>query len=127
MNNIDEAIERAARAMAKAHCCDFDEVCGVDADPDEGFCDSHTCVAAFFDEHDADMARTGYRSQARVAISAFLEDVPVSDEARVLASASLHKQAELGIEDEEPFVILNVPTFYKAMSAALAEELRNGR
>ena len=69
MTVMEQMRERVARAMAKAHGLDFDEICGVDADPDEGYCDSSTCVAAYYEEHDADMARDEYLHQAAAALS----------------------------------------------------------
>ena len=59
--------------MAKADGLDFDEICGVDADPDEGFCDSGTCVAAHWEEHDAEQARRWYTHLARAALAALGE------------------------------------------------------
>jgi len=65
----DEAlIEELARAIASADGLDFDEICGVDADPDNGYCDSGTCVAAFYEDHDADHARGNYLRQARAIL-----------------------------------------------------------
>ena len=40
--------EQAARVLAASDGLNYDEVCGVDADPDNGYCDSGTCVAAFY-------------------------------------------------------------------------------
>ena len=68
--NRDEIVELMARAIAQSDGLDFDEVCGVDADPDNGECDSGTCVAAHFEEHDASYARSIYRSQAQAALRA---------------------------------------------------------
>lgn len=66
----DELIEQVARALAKSHGLDFDEVCGVDADPDNGECDSGTCIAACYEDHDAAHARAMYRADARAALAA---------------------------------------------------------
>ena len=66
----DELIEQVARALAESHGLDFDEVCGVDADPDNGECDSGTCIAACYEEHDAAYARAMYRADARAALAA---------------------------------------------------------
>jgi len=65
-----ELIEAVARALAKSHGLDFDEVCGVDADPDNGYCDSGTCIAAGYEDHDAAYARACYLSDATAAIAA---------------------------------------------------------
>lgn len=62
-------IEKVARALAKADGLDFDEVCGVDANPDDGYCDSGTCVAAHWEEHDAERARRWYMRLAKAAIA----------------------------------------------------------
>ena len=70
-----ELIERVAAALACDCGLDFDEVCGVDADPDEGYCDSGTCVASGYEDHDADYARAIFRSQAKAAIRAMLDGV----------------------------------------------------
>lgn len=63
-------IENVARALAQSHGLDFDEVCGVDADPDNGYCDSGTCIASGYEDHDATYARAMYRADARAAIAA---------------------------------------------------------
>lgn len=63
-------IEKVAQALAKADGLDFDEVCGVDANPDDGYCDSGTCVAAHWEEHDAEQARRWYMHLAQAAIAA---------------------------------------------------------
>lgn len=65
---IDELIEQVARALAQSHGLDFDEVCGVDADPDNGECDSGTCIAACYEDHDAAYARAMYRADARAIL-----------------------------------------------------------
>ena len=70
-----ELIEKVAAALACDCGLDFDEVCGVDADPDEGYCDSGTCVASGYEDHDADYARAIFRSQAKAAIRAMLDGV----------------------------------------------------
>ena len=67
---MTDQIEQVARALAKADGLDFDEVCGVDADPDNGYCDSGTCVAAHWEEHDAEQARRWYIHLAKAAIAA---------------------------------------------------------
>ena len=66
----NDLVQRVARAMAKANGLDFDEVCGVDANPDEGYCDSSTCVAAYGEDHDAEQARRLYLHLAQAAIAA---------------------------------------------------------
>lgn len=65
----DDLIERTATALAKSHGLDFDEVCGVDTSPDDGYCDSGTCIASGYEDHDAAYARACYRSDARAAIA----------------------------------------------------------
>lgn len=65
-----DMVEAVARAIAASDGLDFDEVCGVDADPDEGYCDSGTCVAAHWEEHDAEQARRWYLHLARAALTA---------------------------------------------------------
>lgn len=73
-----ELIEKVARAICASDGNDFDEVCGVDANPDEGYCDSGTCVASCWEEHDAEQARRWYRHLAQAAIAAMREAmVPV--------------------------------------------------
>ena len=66
----DELIEQVARALAKSHGLDFDEVCGVDAYPDSDECDSGTCIASGYENHDAAYARTMYRADAQTALAA---------------------------------------------------------
>lgn len=70
----DELIERVARALARADSLDYDEVCGVDADPDNGYCDSGTCIAAHWEDHDAEQARRWYLHLSRAGIAAIEQD-----------------------------------------------------
>lgn len=72
MTDINQLVEVGARAAAKDHGLDYDEVCGVTADPDEGYCDSGTCVASGFEEHDVEYARACYCSEARAVLLAIL-------------------------------------------------------
>ena len=68
-----EDVEKVAVAIAKSDGLDYHEVCGVVADPDEGYCGSGTCVAACFEDHDPDQARGYYRHHATAALSAIGE------------------------------------------------------
>ena len=70
----NEAIEAAARAIAKADGLDFDEVCGREADPDLDECDSGSCVAAYSEDHDAEECRGWYLRNARAAAPALMEE-----------------------------------------------------
>ena len=69
----EDVVERVARALAASDGLDFDEVCGVDANPDEGYCDSGTCIAAYWEEHDAEEARRLRMHHARAALAAMQE------------------------------------------------------
>lgn len=71
--DYDDVIREAARALAKSNGTDFDEVCGVEANPEEGYCDSGTCVAAHWEEHEPDVARGYYIGQARAAFQIMAE------------------------------------------------------
>lgn len=64
-----DEVEAVARALAKSHGVDFDEPCGMGEDGD-GDCDSSTCVAASFEDHEVDYARQYYRGLATAAIAA---------------------------------------------------------
>lgn len=64
-----DLVEAVARAIAASDGLDFGEFCGVDADPDDGYCDSSTCVAAHWEEHDAEQARRWYLHLARAALA----------------------------------------------------------
>lgn len=63
-----EVVEAVARAIAKVDGLDFDEVCGFMTDAEE--CNSSTCVAANYEDHDSEWAREVYFRQARAAIAA---------------------------------------------------------
>ncbi|WP_174549161.1 hypothetical protein [Novosphingobium rosa] len=63
-----DLIERIARDQAKADGCDWDEPCTQDADNDI-YCESSTCVSAFYEDHDADAARRHYLSRAGTALA----------------------------------------------------------
>lgn len=63
-------VEKVARALASADGLDWDEVCGVDDPATEGFCDSGTCIAAHWEDHDQEQARRWYLHLAQAAITA---------------------------------------------------------
>jgi hypothetical protein len=63
-------VEKVARALASADGLDWDEVCGVDDPATEGFCDSGTCIAAHWEDHDQEQARRWYLHLARSALVA---------------------------------------------------------
>ncbi len=65
-----DAIDRIAAKLAAADGLIWDEVCGYEAHPVAGNCDSGTCMGANFDDHDPDYARDQYRKYARVAFAA---------------------------------------------------------
>lgn len=65
----EQSVEAVARAIAKGDGLDFDEVCGIDADPGVGECDSGTCIAAEYEDHDVDWAREIYLRRARAALA----------------------------------------------------------
>lgn len=56
----DALVEELCRFSAKCDGLDWDEPCGSGPDG-EGGCDSSSCVAAFYEDHDADHAREIYR------------------------------------------------------------------
>jgi len=62
-------VEKVARALASADGLDWDEVCGVDDPATEGFCDSGTCIAAHWEDHEQEQARRWYRHLAQAALS----------------------------------------------------------
>lgn len=62
-------VEDMARAMAQADNLDWDEVCGCDTEV--GDCESSTCIAAWDEDHDADLSRRYYRGHAKAAIVAY--------------------------------------------------------
>ncbi len=66
--SADEQLARVAKAIAKADGLDWDEVCGCENGLDE--CDSGTCVAALFEDHDPFSARSYYLHHAQAAIAA---------------------------------------------------------
>ena len=92
-------VEAVARALANSHGLDFDEVCGVDADPDNGYCDSGTCIASGYEDHDAGYARSCYLADARAAIAAMGGRPDKLREASVLLFESLfHLRLDDGAE-----------------------------
>ena len=62
-----ELVERVARALADADGLNFDEVCGYETDADE--CDSSTCVATHWEDHDPEQARRWYFHLSRAALT----------------------------------------------------------
>ena len=84
----DDVVERVARAISKAEGLDWDEVCGLEAGKDE--CESITCISAFHEDHEPELARRHTRKLAKAAIAAIAaawewvkaEDAPVEWEGR---------------------------------------------
>lgn len=89
-----DLIERIARALAEADGLDFDEVCGVDAEPDEGYCDSGTCIATHWEEHDAEQARRWYN---HLATAAYAELAPLLAERDAEIAALKRRTISLAI------------------------------
>lgn len=74
---MTDPIEAMCRAHARVDGLDWDEVCGLEADQ-LGECDSGTCIAALYEDHDASYARAVYRQQATASYNALRETlVPV--------------------------------------------------
>ena len=71
MTPSTEAVEALAARMAEADQIDWNETCGYQTDQDD--CNSSTCVAAAFEDHDAEWARNFYRRFARTALTFGLE------------------------------------------------------
>lgn len=106
MDNLDlDALALiGARALAHSHGLDYDEVCGIDADPDNGECDSGTCISACYEDHDAEYARSIYRADARAILTAI--DLPAivkrakseayEDAARMVERSAEVRFVELG-------------------------------
>ena len=63
-----DVVEAVARVIAKADGLNFDEVCGYEAE--KGECNSGTCIAAHYEDHDFEWEREVYRRRARAALSA---------------------------------------------------------
>lgn len=82
------AVEAVAKALARADGLIFDEVCGYETDVQE--CDSSTCVAAQYEDHDPDWARTIYLRHAQAAIAAMPTPAP-SDQGAAEALTALAK------------------------------------
>ncbi|WP_426288145.1 hypothetical protein [Sphingomonas sp. PSPC2-2] len=63
-----DEVERVCRVLAKADGLDWDEVCayekGTAEEIGDASCNSSTCVAAHYEDHDPDVARGRYRKQA---------------------------------------------------------------
>ncbi|PTR07898.1 MULTISPECIES: hypothetical protein [unclassified Novosphingobium] len=58
--------ETLARVIAQADGSDFDETCGLEADQDD--CNSATCIACDFEDHDPEWARTVYLRRAEAVL-----------------------------------------------------------
>ena len=88
-----------ARALAHSHGLDYDEVCGIDANPDNGECDSGTCISAHYEDHDAEYARSMYRADARAILTAI--DLPaIIRKAKAEAYEDAAKVARIVCRDE---------------------------
>lgn len=70
----DPAVDQIAARMAEADGLDWNEACGFDTEAAD--CNSSTCVAAHYEDHDADCARGQYRKYARAALG-IVQPVPI--------------------------------------------------
>ena len=62
------AVDQLAAKLAAADGLDWDEQCGLElTDGDD--CDSGTCVAVHYEDHDPEVARANYRRYARIALA----------------------------------------------------------
>lgn len=68
MTEADNLVEELAVAICATDGLDYHEVCGREADPDLDECDSGSCPAAYWEEHDAEDARAMYRKYAKAAL-----------------------------------------------------------
>ncbi|WP_242095446.1 hypothetical protein [Sphingomonas sp. CROZ-RG-20F-R02-07] len=60
-------VDQLAAKLAAADGLNWAEPCGYDGDGD--CCDSDTCVAANYEDHDAEVGRAAYRRYARHALA----------------------------------------------------------
>lgn len=65
-----DRVEALAARLAAKDGLIWDEECGYEAE--NGECDSGTCIAAHFEDHDPDAARGWYKSMARAAFDALV-------------------------------------------------------
>lgn len=104
-----DLVERIARDQAKADQLNWDEPCLQDADNDI-YCDSSTCMAAFYEDHDADAVRQHYLSRARTAwatVQAYLaSDMVVQADrdlfARILLTMNGNEWVSEGVLKDAP-------------------------
>ena len=92
-----DLIDRIAARLAAADGLHWAEVCGYEAIPPLSNCDSSTCVAAHFEDHDAYYAREQYRKYARIAFDA--GEIP-DDVRRLVIAARCVLQSRLALDDE---------------------------
>lgn len=92
----DDPVERIAAKLAKADGLNWAEVCGYEALPPLDDCDSGTCIAAHFEDHDPQSARAQYRKYARVAFEA--GEIPDDVRRLVIAARCV---LDMGCMDEE--------------------------
>lgn len=91
-----DPIERISAKLAQADGLNWAEVCGYEAIPPLDNCESGTCVAAHFEDHDPDYARDQYRKYARIAFEAG----EITDDVRRLVIAA-RCVLDMGGMDEE--------------------------
>lgn len=94
--------EQAARVLAASDGLNYDEVCGVDADPDNGYCDSGTCVAAFYEDHDADHARVMYNKHA-AALYPLVQQAIAAERERCAKVAAGQYSSTSRYHEDSPF------------------------
>lgn len=61
-------VDEVAARMAAADGLDWNEQCAFEASEDADCCDSGTCVAAYYEDHDPEVARRWYRRHAEAAL-----------------------------------------------------------
>lgn len=65
-----EEVERIAALLSEVEGLNWTELCAYEADEEADLCDSSTCVAAHYEDHDPEISRSNYRAMAKAAIRA---------------------------------------------------------
>ncbi len=91
LDRATAAVDQLAAKLAAADGIAWDEVCGLEQ-PDGDDCDSGTCVAAHYEDHDPDVARANYRRYARIALAHV--GLAMSREAQLAAAHAADPEAQ---------------------------------
>lgn len=130
LERATDRVDAIAARLAAVDGLKWDETCaGEQPDGDAGDCDSSTCVAAHYEDHDPAVARAAYRRYARTALWAIGAQDIVTE--RVVLAAHAAWLIALGKLGDAVTVVMTTEdarvTLHAAIKAAFAASMTSAR